>query len=223
MVVFVLLVTVYFLYREYRYDNYRNKQEVSVYQYFGGIRNEYTAIVSYNLKNVIVDIEGKDKKINYNSTPIYYLDEDRIIFPNEMSIVFPLKDGSQYRLYKYAVYEGIDKQYSIVNGKDSGVYNNFFLFDGEGLYFFPDEVTLKINDKDYVKLSKNSYAEVVGGYTLTYYDKETNKSDILEIDGKRIRAVNDYLDLSLTERYFVIYDKKVLLKPVYNLDALLNN
>ena len=26
MVVFVLLITLYFLYREYKYDNYRNKQ-----------------------------------------------------------------------------------------------------------------------------------------------------------------------------------------------------
>ena len=36
MVVFVLLITVYFLYREYKYDNYRNKKEEEVYQYFGG-------------------------------------------------------------------------------------------------------------------------------------------------------------------------------------------
>ena len=63
MVVFVLLITMYFLYREYKYDNYRNKEEVAVYQYFGGMKNEYTAIVTSNLKGVIVDVSAKDKKI----------------------------------------------------------------------------------------------------------------------------------------------------------------
>ena len=212
-----------FLAWQNKYDNFRNKQEVSVYQYFGGVRNEYTAIISYNLKDIIVSIEDKDKKINYDSTPIYYIDEDKIIFPNEMSIVFPLKDGSQYKVYKYATYEGIDKTYTLTSNGKSGVFNNFFLFDGEGLYFFPDEVTIKINDKDYIKLSANSYAEVIGGYTLTYYDKESNESKVVEIEGKKITAVNNYLDLSLSDRYFTLYDKKLLLKPSYNLDALLTD
>ena len=93
MVVFVLLITIYFLYREYRYDNYRNKQEVAVFQYFGGIKNEYTAIVTYNLKDDIIDVSAKDKKIEYDSTPIYYEKEKKIIFPSEMNITFPIKNG----------------------------------------------------------------------------------------------------------------------------------
>ncbi len=223
MVVFVLLITIYFLYREYKYDNYRNKQEVSVYQYFGGVRNEYTAIISYNLKDIIVSVEDKNKKINYDSTPIYYQEEDKIIFPHEMSIIFPQKDGVQYKVYKYATYSGLDNTYTLTSNGKSGVYNNFFLFDGEGLYFFPDEVTLKINNQDYLKLSANSYAEVIGGYTLTYYDNKTKESKVIEIEGKKVTAVNEYLDLNLSDRYFTLYDKKLLLKPSYNLDALLTD
>ena len=95
MVVLVLLVTVYFLYREYKYDNYRNKQEVDVYQYFGGVKNEYKAIVTYNLDDKIVDITSKDKSVEYDSTPVYYKDKKQVLFPSEMNIVFPLKEGSQ--------------------------------------------------------------------------------------------------------------------------------
>ena len=94
MAVIVLVVALIFLYREYRYDNYRNKKEVSVFQYFGGIRSEYTAIITYNLKDSIVDINPKEIKVEYDGTPIYYLDEDKVIFPKEMSIVFPLREGS---------------------------------------------------------------------------------------------------------------------------------
>ena len=222
IVVLVLLIAVYFLYKEYKYDYYRNKVEVPVYQYFGGDKTNYTAIVSYNLKKDIVAIEGKDMNINYDSTPIYCKDEEKVIFPNEMSIIFPVKDGMQYRLYKYTAYENIDNNSYLTSGKITMAYNNFFLFDGKGLYFFPDEVTLKVG-KEEIKLGPGSYAEVVGGYTLTYYDKKEDKAAFLEIEGKEVTASNNYLDLSLTNRYFKVYDKKVLLIPSYNLEGLLND
>ena len=71
--------------------------------------------------------------------------------------------------------------------------------------------------------SANSYAEVVGGYTLTYYNKDKDEAKVLEIEGKEVTASNNYLDLSLNNRYFKVYDKKVLLVPSYNLEALLSN
>lgn len=220
MVVFVLLITMYFLYREYKYDNYRNKEEVAVYQYFGGMKNEYTAIVTSNLKGVIVDVNAKDKKIEYSSVPIYYKDKDIVLFPSEMSIVFPIKNASQYRLYKYSMYEKIDDTHMITNGMDKGDFYYFFLFDGKGLYFFPDEVTLNIDGKEYTKLSSMSYLSYVGGYTIKYYDKASDKSELLEIEGKKITVSSEKININVNESYFMVYnDKNLLIKP-YNLDAL---
>lgn len=222
MVVFVLLITVYFLYREYKYDNYRNKKEETVYQYFGGVKNEYTAIITYNLKNVIVDIKPKNKKIEYDATPIYYADQNKILFPSEMNMVFPLKDGSQYKLYKYSIYEKIDNTDMITMNNKSDYYYHFFLFDGKGLYFFPEEVTLYVNNKEYRKLSSMSYVSMVGGYTLTYYDKEKDTSEVLEVEGKKVLVSSDnmHLKINLNERNFTVYDKQVLLFAPYNLNAL---
>ena len=223
MVVFVLLIAVYFLYREYKYDNYRNKKEVEVYQYFGGKKMEYSAIVTYNLKNIIVDVSGKDKKINYDATPIYYKNEDTILFPQEMSIILPLKSGASYKLYKYATYGMVDEIHKITTGGESMGYNHFFLFDGNGLYFFSDQVVLKIDDMDDIKLSANSYAEVVGGYTLTYYDRENDKAEIIDIDGKKVIASNDNVMINLTDKSFNVFGKRSLLGQPYNLNPLLNN
>lgn len=222
MVVFVLLITVYFLYREYKYDNYRNRQDVSVYQYFGGIKNEYTALVTYNLKDTIVDVSPKDKKIEYDSTPIYYNEEDKIIFPADMSIVFPLQEGSQYKLYKYAVYEYIDNMHIVKNDTDKHDYSYFFLYDGKGLFFFPDEVMLKINDQEYKKLSGMSYVKIIGGYTMEYYDKDSDTSEVVEVEGKTITIENDKMDVDLSKRQVLSFGKKVLLVNPYNLDSLNN-
>lgn len=223
MVVFVLLITIFYLYKEYKYDNYRNKVEYNVYQYFGGKKKEYTAIVTYNLKDVIVGIEDKNKRIQYDATPVYFVDQEKILFPSEMSIVFPLQDGNQYKLYKYTTYENKDGIYRVVSGRDNGIYNHFFLFDNKGLYFFSDSVTIKIDGEDYVTLGANSYAEIVGGYTLSYYDTENNKSEMIEIDGKKVTAVNNNLDLSLSDRYFYVFGRKTLLIPSYNLNGLLSD
>ncbi len=223
MVVFVLLLAIYFLYREYRYDTYRNRKEYAVYQYFGGKKMEYTAIVTYNLKKVIIGIEGKDKKINYDSTPVYYKDEDRILFPEEMSIILPLKSGESHRLYKYATYGIKDEIHKITNGSLDIACSHFFLFDGTGLYFFSDKVTLSIEGMDDIALGKESYIENVGGYALTYYDKENDKSEVVDIYGKKVTVSNDDVTIDVIKKEFKVFGKTVSLGQPYNLNPLVNN
>ena len=126
MVVLVLLITLYFLYREYKYDNYRDRREVEVYQVFGGIKTEYTAIITYNLKGNIVGVEAKNKKIEYDATPIYYKDKEEVLFPEEMIVAMPLREGSQYRVYKYSSYINDDSINKIRNGLDTG--NNTLMY-----------------------------------------------------------------------------------------------
>ena len=213
MVVFVLLLAVYFMYREYQYDNYRNKKEVSVFQYFGEQKVEYTAIVTYNLKDTIIDVDAKDEKIEYDSTPIYYSEGNRVIFPEEMTIVFPLRNVSQFKLYKYSVYEKSDTLHKITTNTYTGDYNNFFLYDGECTYFFPDEVTLKINNKEYKKLGPMSYVSIVGGYTMVYYDKESDTSEFLEIDGDEITVSSENINVNLTKNTCLYFSDSVLLFP----------
>lgn len=222
MVIVVLIVTILFLYREYKYDNYRNKKEEVVYQYFGGQRIDYTAVITYNLKNLIVDVKPKNKKIDYNATPIYFNEQDKILFPKEMSIVFPLKEESQFKLYKYSTYEKIDDTDIITMNNKSEYFYHFFLFDGKGLYFFPEEMTLNIDGKEYKKLSPMSYVSVVGGYTLTYYDKEKNISEFLEVENKKISVSSDnvHLNINLNERNYIVYEDFQLLFAPYNLSAL---
>ena len=58
-----------------------------------------------------------------------YKDKSRVIFPKQMSIVFPLRDGSQFKLYKYATYYNEDNVHFIKNNTDLGNYNSFFLYN----------------------------------------------------------------------------------------------
>lgn len=220
MVGIVLIVTLFFLYREYEYDNKKNKIDTEVFQYYGGEKVEYTAILTYNLKDSIVDLTAKDKSIEYDSNPIYYKDLSKVVFPSEMNIVFPLKNGSQFKLYKYATYYNEDDVHFIKNNTDLGTYNFFFLYDGKGLFFFPDEVTLKINDKDYIKLGKMSYVSIDGGYTLIYYDTDTDTSEVIELDYDRVIVEGKNITVNISERYFLSFSNKVLLMSPNNLNPV---
>ena len=61
----------------------------------------------------------------------------------------------------------------------------------------------------------------VGGYTIKYYDKASDKSELLEIEGKKITVSSEKININVNESYFMVYsDKNLLIKP-YNLDALL--
>lgn len=220
MVMIVLFVTLFFLYREYKYDNTRTKEEVSVFQYFSGVRIDYTAVITYNLKNAIVDVSAKNKKMDSNSIPIYHEDKSNVIFPSEMNIVFPLRDGSQYKLYKYATYYNEDGVHFIKNNTDLGNYNHFFLYDGNSVFFFPEEVTLKINDKEYKKLGAMSYVSVVGGLTLIYYDTLTDTAEAKELNYDSVTVEGEYIDVNITEKYFISFDTKVLLFNPNNLNPV---
>ena len=220
MVSIVLIITIFFLYKGYQYDNTRNKKEVSVYQYFGGVRVDYTSVITYNLRNAIVDLEVKDKVIESNTIPIYYGDKSNVIFPVEMSIVFPLRDGSQFKLYKYATYYNEDNVHFIKNNIDLGTYNDFFLYNGKDTFFFPEETTLKINNKDYKELGPMSYVSIDGGYTLIYYDTETDSSRAIELDGDTVTVVGDNINVNVNERYFYSFSNKVLLMSPNNLNPV---
>ena len=220
MVLIVLFVSIYFLYREYKYDNTRNKDEVKVYQYFSGIRVDYTAIFTYNLRKAIVDFDAKDVKIDSNTVPIYYEDDSNIVFPVEMSIVFPLRNGSQYKLYRYATYYNQDGVHFIKNNTDFGNYRDFFLYDGKDVFFFPDEVDLKINNKEYKKLGAGSYVRVVGGYTLIYYDTETDESEVIELDDSKVTVIGENIEVNVSEKYFQSFSNRVLLMSPNNLNPV---
>ena len=205
MVGVVLLITLFFLYQEYNYENTKKKEEINVYQYFGGLKTEYTAIVTYNLKDSIVGLESKDKKIEYDSKPVYYKDSNKILFPNEMTVVFPLRDSGQYKLYKYATYYKEEDLHYIKNNVDVDNFSHFFLYDGKDMLFFPEEVTLNINNKE---------------YNFIYYDTNTDSSEVIELDNDIVTVTNDIINVNINERKYLSFGKEILLFRPNNLNPL---
>ena len=77
-------------------NNYHIDIEENVYQYFYDKKYEYTAVVSKNRKDVVVDYKPKNIKVNIDSTPIYYQKGNVVLFPSDMSVVMPTLSCAEY-------------------------------------------------------------------------------------------------------------------------------
>ena len=102
----VLLIALLLYTKEYKNNRYADVDEVSVYQYFSGNKIEYMAKISRNRKNVVLDYENSEFTVSLDSTPVYLMDSESVIFPKEMSAVFPLKSLSPpayHRSYSFSL------------------------------------------------------------------------------------------------------------------------
>lgn len=199
-IVLMIVIFIAFLiyYKVMISNNYTKDETIKAYQYFYEKKYEYNLTVSKNRKDVIVGIEPQDIKINYDSTPIYYQEQDIIIFPEDMSVVMPTLNCAEYlsKGYSYITYEnGI---YTLTTDKYNKKLNHYFLYDGKNLYFFIEPVTLTVNNEK-IELSSLSYLIAKYNNSITYYDKKTDTYKVIETSDNDATIENDYYSINVSK------------------------
>lgn len=205
----VLFIALLLYAREYKNNRYAETKEVEVYQYFSGVKMEYTAKISRNRKNVILDYENNEFAVSLDSTPIYMNDSNNVIFSKEMSIVFPLKD-IEYQVNALAeIYKENDLYYLNIRNLNK-TFEHVFYFDGNNLYFFIDNVTLKVGDRS-IELSPLSYVSCSYLNFVEYYDKETDTFETIDITNEKVTIENDYMSIDVASDKVIYKDSFSLL------------
>lgn len=208
IVLLVLLIVAFIYLREYKYNNYRNKQTYEFYQYFSEQKLEYTAEVSFNKKNVIKSFAPEQYKINYDSIPIYYKDNTKVIFPSQMAIIFPLKKQFQTKIPEFSYVEKINNLDYLTFEDYHKSIDHYIIFDGNSLYFFSDSVKFTIDNEEIV-LSPFSFI-VATGNSFSYYDYEKDVYKYYDTM-KNVIVFNDYYKLNVTDDNLDYFEDKVLL------------
>jgi len=207
IVLIVLLIIVFIYLKEYKSNQYRNKQDNSFYQYFAGAKVEYDATISFNKDNEIKAFVPKEYEINYDSIPIYYQEEEKVIFPSEMNIIFPLKN-TQHKTKEFSYIEKVNNINYLTFEDYRNNVDHYILFDGNNLYFFSDSVNLTINNEE-ITLSPMSYI-IVKSNQLSYYNYETDEYKIIDTT-EQIIVTNEYLNLNASNDYLADGDSNLLL------------
>jgi len=195
VIILGLALIIYFY--EYKNNRYVKIENINVYQYFANTKFEYELDISRNNKNLITSIDSGNYNVNFDSTPIYVTDSSKVIFPTDMNIVIPIKNFSQYRSIAYLELELKNDLVYLNTNKFNRALDYFFLYDGDDLYFFVDEVTIQVNG-DEINLSKFSYLKLKYQNTLEYYDKENDNYYQIDLNKDDVIVTNDYLNLNVS-------------------------
>lgn len=216
----VIFIAFFVYYRVSVSNNYHIDTEEQVYQYFYEEKYEYTSIISKNKKDVIVDFQPQEIKINLDSTPIYYQDKEIVILPKDMSVVMPTLSCAEYltKGYSYITYEkGI---YTLTSERYNKKLNHYFLYDGIDLYFFIESVTLTVGQEE-VKLSPFSYIIARYGKDITYYDKQTDTFKTINTTENDTKIENEYYTVYVSKDTIDYQGTSILLtSDIENLNTI---
>ena len=152
--------------------------DYEVYQYFSGIKYNYTGRVTLG-NDILTSIDDKGKKVSINETPIYYQSVDNeCIIPITMGLFFVNEKGRNYRINYFSKLQleiSNDDEMAFIDYNKKKMYiNDAFLYDGKDMYVFPYSATLVVEDKTY-ELSPLSYVIVNYKDSVEIYDKENDK------------------------------------------------
>ena len=205
----VLFAAFFFYYRVSLSNAFRVDTEGSFYQYFYNKKYEYNGVVSKNKKGVIVDFVG-DEDIVEDSTPVYYKDEDTVLFLSDMSVVMPTFNCSEYMASKYSYIEYIDNGYKLTTNNYSDNLGHYFLYDGDDLYFFIEDTILSVNGEE-IELSAFSYVVCKYRDYISYYNKENDEYRTISIDNDEVSVSNDYYNVLVSRDIIDYYGTNVIL------------
>ena len=166
------------------------------YQYFNGIEQEYSGKMDVVQKDDETQLILEDGQVVYlDSTPMYYKDIlGKSLLPKEMELVVP--DRGTYKLNKFTnvIEENNKIKLKKLNSSKTKDIDNGFLFDGNDLYFFLDDTTITVGNKDY-ELPALSYAIVNYKTNVELYNYDTNEYTMIQ-DEESLKS-----DVTATNKY----------------------
>lgn len=206
---------------EYKVENYE------LYQYFAGIKFEYTGEIKLKRNGEITELKYKDIVIEVDSTPIYFKEIDnQVLLPKNMALYMPRKENSAYRLpyfSRISVEKGAQFTSAYWQTAEKEIFlEESFLYDGGNLYVLLYETDIEIDGKK-ITLSPLSYISVSYQGEIYYYDKAKDK--YVTIDKHKndvIATLGTYqINLSTDMILYANNNNKLLIKnsgnlPVYS-------
>ena len=179
IVVFVLII--YIIYSVISAN--QNKIDLSgeeYYQYFFGVRQEYSGNMKIEQNETDSKLTLEDGKIVYlDSTPIYYKNVlGKVVLPAEMELIIP-EDGI-YKLERFTnvIEENYAAKIKKFNKKNETEVTGDILYDGKDLYFFLDATTITVGSEEF-QVSPLSYAIVNYRNSIEIYDYKTDKYTVI--------------------------------------------
>ena len=231
----IVIITILFIFIIYKiFDMVVSSNEKidltgeTYYQYFYGMREEYTGEIEVVRHDDTSQLVLEDKRVvHLDSTPIFYKDIlGKVLFPTKMEVVFT-DTGVVNRLDSFTniiqdSYVMYAKKFNKDNTKS---LNNAFIYDGNDLYFFLEEMTVTVGEKKY-EISPLSYVIVNYRQNVEIYNYDKDEYTIIsedELPKDDIIATNKNKDYKINmsvDSYSTNSSDHLLIKNIEHLNEL---
>ena len=186
------------------------------YQWYSGQKVEYKGQLTFTRKEGLTELKATDRKVTLDSTPVYYADENnKVIFPEDMAIVYPNNNGMMYRINHFAdITEengDIYLETNLATKTNKTKLEKAFLYDGQDLYFFLDRTTITVNGTNY-ELLPLSYAIVRYKQSVEIYNYEKDKYQVIDTtETQDAKVVTDTYTINMSVDSLQTAEKEQLL------------
>lgn len=216
IVVIAIIVGCILIFMRKNINEYKIKN-AETYIYFGDKRFDYNTELTLNAESGITKIKMNGQEVDLDSQPIYYKGMDKVIFPQEMSVVYPTT-GQSYKIPRFTNME-IQNGTTYIDVSKMPL-NNVFIYDGNDLYFFIDDAKVIVGETQ-VDLSPFSYVMYNYNSELYIYNHRDDQMYYLPsvIDDVFVETNNYKLNLNIDS---ITYKnkEKLLIKNFAYLDLL---
>ena len=154
------------------------------YQWYSGQKVEYKGELTFTRKEGLTELKATDRKVTLDSTPVYYSDENgKVIFPEDMAVVYPNNNGMMYRINHFAdITEENGEIYletNLATKTNKSKLEKAFLYDGQDLYFFLERTSITVNGTTY-EVSPLSYAIVRYKQSVEIYNYDKDEYQVID-------------------------------------------
>lgn len=186
------------------------------YQWYSGQKVEYKGQLTFTRKEGLTELKATDRKVTLDSTPVYYADENnKVIFPEDMAIVYPNNNGMMYRINHFAdITEengDIYLETNLATKTNKTKLEKAFLYDGQDLYFFLDRTTITVNGTNY-EVSPLSYAIVRYKQSVEFITMKKDEYQVIDTtETQDAKVVTDTYTINMSVDSLQTAEKEQLL------------
>lgn len=186
------------------------------YQWYSGQRVEYKGELTFTRKEGLTELKATDRKVTLDSTPVYYSDENgKVIFPEDMAVVYPNNNGMMYRINHFAdLTEENGEIYletNLATKTNKSKLEKAFLYDGQDLYFFLERTSITVNGTTY-EVSPLSYAIVRYKQSVEIYNYDKDEYQVIDTtETQDAKVVTDTYTINMSVDSLQTAEKEQLL------------
>lgn len=197
--IFMILIGVVFIvfFMRKNVDQYK-VEKAQTYIYFDQMKFEYNTEMTLDASSGITKLKLDKEEVDLGSQPIFYKGLQKVIFPQEMAVVFPLTNGTQKKVPKFSQLDASEGGTYIKNTKLNYSLETAFLYDGNDLYFFLEDTTISLGPDYKIVLPAFSYAVYNFNKELYLYHYEEDQMYYLAEVVDQVVASTDKYTINLS-------------------------